>query len=44
MDTVGGSLWMVLAMAGFVLADMLVKSAADNLPVGEIMILFGGGG
>ena len=39
-----GSLFMVLAMAGFAVEDMFLKTAAKTLPVGEILILFGGGG
>ena len=35
---------MVLAMAGFALEDMFVKSASRTLPAGEILILFGLGG
>jgi drug/metabolite transporter (DMT)-like permease len=39
-----GAILMVLAMAGFAFEDMFVKSAAQQLPVGEILILFGLGG
>jgi drug/metabolite transporter (DMT)-like permease len=39
-----GSLWMVAAMAGFAVEDMFLKSAARELPVGQILMLFGGGG
>jgi drug/metabolite transporter (DMT)-like permease len=39
-----GAILMVLAMAGFAFEDMFVKSAARQLPVGEILILFGLGG
>lgn len=35
---------MVAAMAGFAIEDMFLKSAAQTLPVGEILILFGGAG
>lgn len=35
---------MVAAMAGFAIEDMFLKSAAATLPVGEILILFGGAG
>lgn len=44
MDTLRGSLLMVLAMATFALEDMFIKSAARDIPVGEILILFGLGG
>jgi drug/metabolite transporter (DMT)-like permease len=39
-----GSLWMVAAMAGFAVEDMFLKSAARELPVGQILMMFGGGG
>ncbi len=39
-----GSLLMVAAMAGFAVEDMFLKSAAKTVPVGEILIIFGGGG
>jgi drug/metabolite transporter (DMT)-like permease len=35
---------MVAAMAGFAVEDMFLKSAARELPVGQILMLFGGGG
>jgi drug/metabolite transporter (DMT)-like permease len=35
---------MVAAMAGFAVEDMILKSVARSLPVGEILILFGTGG
>lgn len=34
METLRGSLLMVLAMAAFALEDMFIKSAASALPVG----------
>jgi drug/metabolite transporter (DMT)-like permease len=37
-----GSLYMVAAMAGFAVEDMFLKSAATEVPVGQILILFGG--
>jgi drug/metabolite transporter (DMT)-like permease len=37
-----GSLFMVAAMAGFAVEDMLLKSAARELPVGQVLIVFGG--
>ena len=36
-----GSLWMVAAMAGFAVEDMFLKSAARELPVGQILMIFG---
>lgn len=44
MDNIKGSLLMVAAMAGFALEDMLVKAAAQDLPVGQVLIVFGFGG
>ncbi|MEY8802455.1 EamA/RhaT family transporter, partial [Leisingera sp. XS_AS12] len=37
MDTLRGSLLMVLAMGAFALEDMFLKSAAAALPVGQIL-------
>ena len=39
-----GSLWMVLAMAGFAVEDMFLKAASQTLPVGQVMAIFGFGG
>jgi drug/metabolite transporter (DMT)-like permease len=39
-----GSLWMVAAMAGFAVEDMFLKSVARELPVGQILMIFGTGG
>ena len=44
METFRGSLLMVLAMAGFALEDMFLKSASQMLPVGQILVFFGLGG
>ncbi len=44
MENIRGSLFMILAMAGFALEDMFVKEASKILPLGEILILFGLGG
>lgn len=44
MGTFRGSLLMVLAMAGFALEDMFLKSASQSLPVGQLLIVFGLGG
>ena len=35
---------MVVSMAGFALEDMLIKSAAHSLPLGEVLFLYGGAG
>ncbi|MCI5098077.1 MAG: DMT family transporter [Rhodobacteraceae bacterium] len=43
-DNLRGSLLMVGAMGAFALEDMFLKSAASELPVGQILILFGAGG
>ncbi|MBT8416465.1 MAG: DMT family transporter [Silicimonas sp.] len=39
-----GSVWMVIAMAGFAVEDMFIKSASQELPVGQVMTAFGLGG
>ena len=39
-----GSLLMVGAMAGFAVEDMFLKFAARSLPVGQILMIFGGAG
>ncbi|MGB3243434.1 MAG: DMT family transporter [Sulfitobacter sp.] len=39
-----GSLWMIAAMAAFAVEDTFIKLAATALPVGQILMLFGGGG
>ena len=44
METLRGSLLMVLAMGAFSLEDMFIKSAAQALPVGLILVFFGLGG
>ena len=44
MENLRGSLLMVLAMAGFALEDMFVKSLSERLPVGEVLALLGAGG
>lgn len=44
-DNLRGSLFMVLAMLGFAIEDMLLKRVAGSgLPVGQILMLFGAGG
>ncbi|MEP2715082.1 DMT family transporter [Pseudophaeobacter sp.] len=44
METLRGSVLMVLAMVGFALEDMFIKRVAQEMPVGQILILFGLGG
>lgn len=44
METLRGSFLMVLAMAAFALEDMFIKKVAQELPVGQILVLFGLGG
>lgn len=39
-----GSLLMIAAMAGFAVEDMFLKFAARQLPVGQILMIFGAGG
>jgi drug/metabolite transporter (DMT)-like permease len=39
-----GAAWMVTAMAGFAVEDTFLKAAAQSMPVGQVMILFGLGG
>jgi drug/metabolite transporter (DMT)-like permease len=39
-----GSIWMVASMAAFAVEDAFVKAAAEVLPVGQILIIFGLGG
>jgi drug/metabolite transporter (DMT)-like permease len=39
-----GSLLMIAAMAGFAVEDMFLKSAAGQLPVGQILMIFGSAG
>jgi drug/metabolite transporter (DMT)-like permease len=44
METLRGSLLMVLAMATFALEDMFIKIVTREMPVGQVLILFGLGG
>jgi len=44
LDNSKGSIFMVLAMAAFSIEDMLIKAAANIVPVGLILALFGLGG
>lgn len=43
-DNLKGIGWMVAAMAAFALEDACVKAAARQLPIGEVLMLFGLGG
>ena len=44
MENIRGIGLMVLAMAGFALADMFIKSVSSHIPVGEILLFIGTGG
>jgi drug/metabolite transporter (DMT)-like permease len=39
-----GILWMVASMAGFALEDAFIKTVTQQLPVGQVLMLFGAGG
>ena len=39
-----GAVWMVAAMAGFAVEDLLLKIVARGMPVGQILMIFGLGG
>lgn len=39
-----GSLWMIAAMAAFAVEDAFLKFASSAMPIGQILMLFGGGG
>ena len=41
MDNLRGSLFMVLAMACFSVEDAFIKAAAETVPLGQILFLFG---
>ena len=43
-DNLKGAAWMVAAMAGFAVEDMLIKLAARDMPVGQVVLIFGLGG
>lgn len=43
-DNLKGALLMVAAMAGFAVEDLLLKTAARGMPVGQMLMLFGLGG
>ena len=40
-DNQRGSLFMTLSMAGFAVEDMFLKSAAQSLPVGQVLLVMG---
>lgn len=44
MNNLRGSLWMIAAMAGFTVEDALLKIVARQLPVGQILMIFGAAG
>lgn len=39
-----GIVWMIAAMAAFALEDAFIKAATKQLPVGQVLVLFGAGG
>lgn len=39
-----GSLWMVAAMACFAVEDSFIKAASANLPIAQVLVMFGLGG
>jgi len=41
---VAGSLWMTLSMAAFAVEDVLIKTLTRQLPLGQVLMLFGVGG
>ena len=41
MENLRGIAWMILAMATFALADMFIVLAADSLPAGQVVLMFG---
>ncbi|WP_421701577.1 DMT family transporter [Aliiroseovarius sp.] len=43
-DNLKGAAWMVAAMTGFAVEDMLIKLAARDMPVGQVVLIFGLGG
>jgi drug/metabolite transporter (DMT)-like permease len=44
MDNLRGSLLMIASMAGFAVEDLFLKIAARQLPVGQILMMFGAAG
>ncbi len=43
-ENLRGAVWMVAAMAGFAVEDLLLKIVARGMPVGQILMIFGLGG
>jgi drug/metabolite transporter (DMT)-like permease len=41
MENLKGSLFMILAMAGFACEDLFIKMLSENLPISEIIIILG---
>ena len=39
-----GIVWMIAAMAAFAVEDAFIKAATKQLPVGQVLVLFGAGG
>lgn len=44
MENMKGAAWMVVAMTGFAIEDMLIKLAAQQLATGQVIVTFGLGG
>ena len=40
-DNLRGSLYMILSMAGFAVEDAFIKAAAQQMPVGQVLIVMG---
>ena len=40
-DNLRGSLWMVIAMAGFAVEDVFLKAASAHIPAGQALLIFG---
>lgn len=43
-ENLAGVFWMIASMAAFAVEDVLVKTATRQLPVGQVLLLFGLGG
>src|SRR3990172_3458539 len=39
-----GIFWMIASMAAFALEDAFIKTATRELPIGQVLVLFGAGG
>ena len=42
LDNLRGIIFMVLAMAGFAIEDAFIKTVADQIPPGQILMIIGG--